>query len=273
VGTFGRTVADATALFQVVAGYDPRDSTSLDVPVPDYEAALTGDIKGLRVGVPQEYFIEGMDAEVETAVRAAIAQLESLGAEIVEINLPHTRYALPVYYLIAPAEASANLARYDGTRFGPRAAGSDMIDSVKKTRALFGPEVIRRIMLGTYALSAGYYNEYYGRALKVRTLIKNDFLAAFEKVDVIAAPTSPTTAFKIGEKTGDPLSMYLADIFTLPLNLSASCGISVPCGFDSKGLPIGLQLIGNTLQEATILNTAFAYEQTAQWHKANPEKQ
>ena len=273
VGTFGRTVADATALFQVVAGYDPRDSTSLDVPVPDYEAALTGDVKGLRVGVPQEYFIEGMEAEVETAVRAAIAQLESLGAEIVEINLPHTRYALPVYYLIAPAEASANLARYDGTRFGPRAAGSDMIDSVKKTRALFGPEVIRRIMLGTYALSAGYYDEYYGRALKVRTLIKNDFLAAFEKVDVIAAPTSPTTAFKIGEKTGDPLSMYLADIFTLPLNLSASCGISVPCGFDSKGLPIGLQLIGNTLQEATILNTAFAYEQTAQWHKANPEKQ
>ncbi|MCA9923871.1 MAG: Asp-tRNA(Asn)/Glu-tRNA(Gln) amidotransferase subunit GatA [Anaerolineales bacterium] len=261
VGTFGRTVADAAAMFQVVAGYDPRDSTSLDVPVPDYEAALTGDIKGLRVGVPKEYFIEGIDAEVETAVRAAIAQLESLGAEIVEISLPHTRYALPAYYLIAPAEASANLARYDGTRFGPRAEGSDMIDSVKKTRALFGPEVTRRIMLGTYALSAGYYDEYYGRALKVRTLIKNDFLAAFENVDVIAAPTSPTTAFKIGEKTDDPLSMYLADIFTLSLNLSASCGLSVPCGFDSKGLPIGLQLIGNTLQEATILNTAFAYEQ------------
>ncbi len=265
VGTFGRTVADTTALFQVVAGYDPRDSTSLDVPVPDYEAALTGDIKGLRVGVPKEYFIEGIDAEVETAVRAAIAQLESLGAEIVEISLPHTRYALPVYYLIAPAEASANLARYDGTRFGPRAEGSDMIDSVKKTRALFGPEVTRRVMLGTYALSAGYYDEYYGRALKVRTLIKNDFLAAFEKVDVIAAPTSPTTAFKIGEKTDDPLSMYLADIFTLSLNLSASCGLSVPCGFDSKGLPIGLQLIGNTLQESVILNTAYAYEKIANW--------
>jgi aspartyl-tRNA(Asn)/glutamyl-tRNA(Gln) amidotransferase subunit A len=267
VGTFGRTVADTTAMFQAVAGHDPRDSTSLDVPVPDYEAALTGDINGLRVGVPKEYFIEGIDSEVETAVRNAIAQLESLGAEIVEISLPHTRYALPVYYLIAPAEASANLARYDGTRYGPRAEGSDMIDSVKKTRALFGPEVTRRVMLGTYALSAGYYDEYYGRALKVRTLIKNDFLAAFEKVDVIATPTSPTTAFKIGAKTDDPLSMYLADIFTLSLNLSASCGLSVPCGTDSKGLPIGLQLIGNTLQEETILNTAFAYEQSTSWHK------
>ena len=269
VGTFGRTVADTTAMFQAVAGHDPRDSTSLDVPVPNYEAALTGDIKGLRVGVPKEYFIEGIDSEVETAVRTAIAQLESLGAEIVEISLPHTRYALPVYYLIAPAEASANLARYDGTRYGPRAEGSDMIDSVKKTRALFGPEVTRRVMLGTYALSAGYYDEYYGRALKVRTLIKNDFLAAFEKVDVIATPTSPTTAFKIGAKTDDPLSMYLADIFTLSLNLSASCGLSVPCGFDTKGLPIGLQLIGNTLQEETILNTAFAYEQSTSWHKQN----
>lgn len=270
VGSFGRTVADCTALFQTIAGYDERDSTSLNTAVPDYEAALTGDIAGLRVGVPQEYFIEGMDAEVETAVRAAIAKLEELGAEIVEISLPHTRYALPAYYLIAPAEASANLARYDGVRYGPRAAGSDMIDSVKKTRALFGPEVTRRVMLGTYALSAGYYDEYYGRALKVRTLIKNDFSAAFEKVDVIAAPTSPSTAFKIGDRTDDPLSMYLADIFTLSLNLSASCGLSLPCGFDSAGLPIGLQLIGNTLQEATILNAAYAYEQATDWHKRTP---
>ncbi len=261
IGSFGRTVADCTALFQAVAGHDPRDSTSLDLPVPDFEAALTGDIKGLRIGVPQEYFIEGIDAEVQTAVSQSITTLESLGAEIVEISLPHTRYALPAYYLIAPAEASANLARYDGTRFGPRIEGSDMIDSVKKTRGLFGPEVTRRIMLGTYALSAGYYDEYYGRALKVRTLISNDFKAAFEKVDVIATPTSPTTAFKIGEKSDDPLSMYLADIFTLSVNLSASCALSVPCGFDSKGLPIGLHLIGNTLQEATILNTAFAFEQ------------
>ena len=271
VGQFGRTVADCTAIFQATAGYDPRDSTSLDVEVPDFEAALTGNIQGLRVGVPKEYFIEGIDAEVETAVRTAIAKLEELGAEVVEISLPHTQYALPVYYLIAPAEASANLARYDGVRYGPRLEGSDMIDSVKKTRALFGPEVKRRIMLGTYALSAGYYDEYYGRALKVRTLIKQDFLNAFEQVDVIACPTSPTTAFKIGEKTDDPLAMYLADIFTLSVNLSASCGLNVPCGFDSKGLPIGLQLIGNTLQEATILNAAYAYEQATDWHKKQPE--
>ena len=270
VGSFGRTVADCTALFQVVAGYDERDSTSINAPVPDYEAVLTGDIKGLKVGVPQEYFTDGMEAEVETAVHQAITRLEELGAEIVEITLPHTRYALPAYYLIAPAEASANLARYDGVRYGPRIEGKNVIDSVKKTRSLFGPEATRRIMLGTYALSAGYYDQYYGRALKVRTLIKNDFQAAFGQVDIIAAPTSPTTAFKIGEKVDDPLSMYLADVFTLPLNLSASCGLSVPCGFDSQGLPIGLQLIGNTLQEATILNAAFAYEQATGWHKRLP---
>jgi aspartyl-tRNA(Asn)/glutamyl-tRNA(Gln) amidotransferase subunit A len=270
VGTFGRTVADATALFQVIAGHDANDSTSLNVPVPDFEAALTGDVQGLRVGVPKEYFIEGIDAEVETAVRTAITKLEELGAKIVEISLPHTEFALPVYYLIAPAEASANLARYDGIRFGPRVTGSNMIDSVKKTRALFGPEVKRRIMLGTYALSAGYYDEYYGRALKVRTLIAQDFQKAFEQVDVIATPTTPTTAFKIGANSDDPLSMYLQDIFTLPVNLSASCGLSLPCGFDSDGLPIGLQLIGNALQEATILNAAFAYEQTTEWHKQFP---
>ncbi len=267
VGTFGRTVADCTAMFEAVAGYDRRDSTSLDIPVPDYAAALTGDIKGLRVGVPAEYFIEGIQAEVDTAVRAAIAKLEELGAEIIPINLPHTRYALPVYYIIAPAEASTNLARYDGVRYGPRLLAEDMIASVKKTRTLFGSEVKRRIMLGTYALSAGYYDEYYGRALKVRTLIKNDFLKAFEKVDVIACPTSPTTAFKIGERADDPLSMYLADIFTLSVNLSASCGVSVPCGLDNEGLPIGLQLIGNTLDEATILNAAYAYEQATNWRK------
>lgn len=270
VGTFGRTVADATALFQVIAGHDANDSTSLNVPVPDFEAALTGDIQGLRVGVPKEYFIEGIDVAVETAVRAAIAKLEALGAKIIPISLPHTEYALPVYYLIAPAEASTNLARYDGIRYGPRIIGHDMIDSVKKTRALFGPEVKRRIMLGTYALSAGYYDQYYGRALKVRTLIAQDFQKAFEQVDVIATPTTPTTAFKIGANIDDPLSMYLQDIFTLPVNLSASCGLSLPCGFDSFGLPIGLQLIGNALQEATILNAAFAYEQATHWHKQLP---
>lgn len=267
VGVFGRTVADCTALFQATAGYDPRDSTSLDIPIPDFESALTGDISGLRVGVPSEYFVEGIEEEVEQAVRVAVDKLAELGAEIHEISLPHTQYALPVYYLIAPAEASANLARYDGVRYGPRVEGADLLDTYRRTRSLFGHEVKRRIMLGTYALSAGYYDAYYGRALKVRTLIKNDFLAAFEKVDVIAAPTSPTTAFKIGERTGDPLSMYLADIFTLPVNLSATCGLSVPCGFDSDGLPIGLQLIGNTLEEATILNTAYAYEQATEWHK------
>jgi aspartyl-tRNA(Asn)/glutamyl-tRNA(Gln) amidotransferase subunit A len=270
VGTFGRTITDCTALFQVTAGYDPRDSTSLDDPVPDYEAALTGDIHGLRVGVPREYFVEGLDAEVESTVRAAIDQLAALGAEIIDISLPHTGFGLPVYYLIAPAEASANLARYDGIRFGPRVNGKDMIDSVEQTRALFGPEVKRRIMLGTYALSAGYYDEYYGRALKVRSLIREDFRAAFEQVDIIAAPTSPTTAFAIGERTGDPLSMYLADIYTLPLNLSTACGLSVPCGFDSRGLPIGLQLIGNTLEEARILNAAYAYEQSTEWHQHRP---
>ena len=270
VGAFGRTVADTAAQLSVIAGYDPRDSTSLDAPVPDYEAALTGDVRGLRVGVPREYFVEGIEPAVEAAVRAAIDDLAALGAEVVEISLPHTRYGLPVYYLIAPAEASANLARYDGTRFGPRVAGADMIDTVRRTRALFGPEVKRRVMLGTYALSAGYYDEYYGRALKARALIADDFRRAFQTVDVIAAPTSPTTAFAIGDRADDPLSMYLADIFTLPLNLSAACGLSVPCGFDGGGLPIGLQLIGDTLQEARILNAAYAYEQARPWNQRRP---
>ncbi|MGD8583886.1 MAG: Asp-tRNA(Asn)/Glu-tRNA(Gln) amidotransferase subunit GatA [Chloroflexota bacterium] len=267
VGAFGRTVQDCTAMFQVTAGFDPRDSTSLDRPVPDTMSALTGDIRGLRLGVPAEFFIEGIEPDVASAVHEAIERLAQLGAEIVEINLPHTKYALPVYYLIAPAEASANLARYDGVRYGPRVVGRELLDTYKRTRALFGPEVKRRIMLGTYALSAGYYDAYYGRASKVRTLIKDDFSRAFETVDIIAAPTSPTTAFKINERTADPLSMYLADIFTLPVNLSATCGLSVPCGFDRQGLPVGLQLIGNTLQEATILNAAYAYEQATTWHK------
>ena len=261
VGSFGRTVADCATLFQLVAGHDKRDSTSLDVPVPDYLGALTGDIRGLRVGVPEEYFIDGIEPDVAAAVQAALDKLAELGAILQPISLPHTRYALPVYYLIAPAEASANLARYDGVRYGPRLEGDDLLDSYKKTRSLFGPEVKRRIMLGTYALSAGYYDAYYGRALKVRHLITQDFQRAFQEVDVLATPTSPTTAFKVGERAEDPLSMYLADIFTLPLNLSAGCGLSVPCGLDQRGLPIGLQLIGDSLQEATILNTAYAYEQ------------
>jgi aspartyl-tRNA(Asn)/glutamyl-tRNA(Gln) amidotransferase subunit A len=270
VGTFGRTVADCAALYQTVAGYDERDSTAINAPIPDYAAALTGDIRGLRVGVPEEYFIEGIEDDVKAAVQAALDKLAELGAILQPISLPHTRYALPVYYLIAPAEASANLARYDGVRYGPRVEGTDLIDSYKKTRSLFGPEVKRRIMLGTYALSAGYYDAYYGRALKVRHLIAEDFRQAFQKVDVIATPTSPTTAFKLGERVDDPMSMYLADIFTLPLNLSASCGLSVPCGYDQQGLPIGLQLIGDSLQEGTILNAAYAYEQSRPFEWKRP---
>jgi aspartyl-tRNA(Asn)/glutamyl-tRNA(Gln) amidotransferase subunit A len=270
VGAFGRTVADCAAMLQVVSGYDALDSTSLDAPVPDYEAALTGDITGIRIGVPREYFGDGIDAEVTAAVEAAITKLVQLGATIRDISLPHTAYALPAYYLIAPAEASANLARYDGVRFGPRVTGSDITATLKRTRALFGDEVKRRIMMGTYALSAGYYEAYYGRALKVRTLIQQDFREAFAQVDVIAAPTSPTTAFRIGERVDDPLTMYLSDILTVPVNLSAACALSVPCGFDGGGLPIGLQLIAGTLQEATILNVAHAYEQATRWVERAP---
>ncbi|MDT8307788.1 MAG: Asp-tRNA(Asn)/Glu-tRNA(Gln) amidotransferase subunit GatA [Anaerolineae bacterium] len=270
VGTFGRTVADCAAMLQVTAGYDELDSTSLDAPVPDYEAALTGDINGIRIGVPREYFGEGIDVEVAAAVEAAIAELERLGAAVREISLPHTAYALPAYYLIAPAEASANLARYDGIRFGPRVLGDDYVATLMETRAQFGDEVKRRIMMGTYALSAGYYEAYYGRALKVRTLIQQDFQAAFDLVDVIAAPTSPTTAFPIGERSDDPLTMYLSDILTVPVNLSAACALSVPCGFDSQGLPVGLQLIGPTFHEAVILNVAYAYEQARPWHEREP---
>jgi aspartyl-tRNA(Asn)/glutamyl-tRNA(Gln) amidotransferase subunit A len=271
IGTFGRTVADCAAMLQVVAGHDPRDSTSMAAPVPDYEAALTGHIAGLRVGIPREYHAAGVEPEVAAAVQAAVEKLAQSGAELVEISLPHTAYALPAYYLIAPAEASANLARYDGVRFGPRREGAGLVESYKKTRALFGPEVKRRIMLGTYALSAGYYEAYYGRAQKVRTLIREDFRRAFEEVDVIATPTCPTTAFKLGERAADPLSMYLGDIFTLPASLSAGCALSLPCGFDSHGLPIGLQLIGNSLQEALILNVAYAYEQSSEWFKRRPK--
>ena len=204
-------------------------------------------------------------------MRDAVERLADLGGEIVDISLPHSRYALPTYYLIAPAEASANLARYDGVRYGPRLPGDSMIDTVKQTRSLFGPEVKRRVMLGTYALSAGYYEAYYERARKARTLITDEFKEAFTTVDVIAAPTSPTAAFRFGERTADPLSMYLSDILTVPVNLSASCGLSLPCGFTDDGLPIGLQLIGDTLEEAALLNVAYAYEQATEWHTKRPD--
>ena len=273
VGTLSKDVLDAAILLQAIAGRDPRDSTTMDLPVPDYPAALREepDLRGVRVGVPKEYFVAGMEADVETAVREAIAQLAELGAEVVEISLPHTEYALPVYYLIAPAEASANLARYDGVRYGLSVTADDIWETYRRTRGQgFGAEVKRRIMLGTSALSAGYYDAYYLKAGQVRTLLRRDFEQAFERVEVIACPTSPTTAFRLGERIDDPLAMYLADIFTISVNLAGTCGISIPCGFDGRGLPIGLQLIGPAFGEARILETAHAYQQVTQWHKRRP---
>lgn len=267
IGVLAKDVRDAALVLQVMAGHDPCDSTSLPVAVPDYSAALTGDIAGLRIGLPKEYFIEGLQPEVEAAVRTAVAQLEALGGRVVPISLPNTDKALPVYYLVATAEASANLARYDGVRFGVSAGADSMFDNFRLTRGRgFGPEVKRRIMLGAYALSAGYYDAYYLKAQQVRTLIKQDFERAFDQVDVIACPVAPTTAFTIGEKADDPLAMYLSDVFTITLNLAGMCGVSVPCGFDSNGLPIGLQLIGPHLGEEVILRTAHAYEQSTEWH-------
>jgi len=268
IGVLAQDVTDAGLLLEAIAGHDPCDSTSLDAPVPDYAAALTGDVEGVRVGVPQEYFIAGMQPEVEEAVRAAVNVLSDLGAEVREINLPHTDYALAVYYLIAPAEASANLARYDGVRYGLRVDGDGLIETYKATRGQgFGPEVKRRIMLGAYALSAGYYDAYYLKAQKARTLIKADFDSAFEQVDIVVAPATPTTAFPIGEKVDDPLQMYLGDVFTLSMNLAGICGLSLPCGFDDAGLPIGLQVMGPPLGEETALRVAHAYEQATEWHR------
>ncbi len=270
-GPMARSVEDVARMLQVMAGHDPLDSTSMPIDVPDYVEALTGEVKGLKIGIPKEYFIEGIQPEVEAAVRAAIKQLESLGAKVVEISLPHTGYSLPVYYIIAPAEASANLARYDGMRFGLRVDKGEMWPTYKATRGQgFGAEVKRRIMLGTYALSAGYYDAYYGKAQAVRTLIKQDFDKAFEDVDVIATPVAPTTAFKLGENTDDPLQMYLADVFTIPASLAGIPGLSVPCGFDNQGLPIGLQLLGPAFAEATILRAGHAYEQATEWHLKRP---
>jgi aspartyl-tRNA(Asn)/glutamyl-tRNA(Gln) amidotransferase subunit A len=277
VGVLAKDVTDAAILLEAIAGHDPRDSTSMDAPVPDYANGLDNglgkatDLSGVRVGVPQEYFVEGIQPEVETAVRAAVDVLAGLGAGVREISLPHTDYALPVYYLIAPAEASANLARYDGVRYGLRVDGDGLIETYKATRGQgFGPEVKRRIMLGTYALSAGYYDAYYLKAQKARTLIKADFDAAFEQVDVIVAPTSPTTAFRIGEKVDDPLQMYLSDVFTLSVNLAGICGLSLPCGFDAGDLPIGMQVMGPALGEEAILHVAYAYERATEWHTRRP---
>jgi len=271
IGPFTRTVRDNATLLNAIAGHDPLDTTSAPTAAPDFCAALGREIKGLKIGMPKEYFIAGMDPEVEAAVRAAVADLERLGAEIVQISLPHTDYAVATYYLVATAEASSNLARYDGAQYGLRAEGAaNIIEMFTRTRtAGFGAEVKRRIMLGTYALSEGFYDAYYLKALKVRTLIKRDFERAFEQVDLIATPTSPTPAFKMGERTDDPLQMYLCDIFTISANLAGVPGLSLPCGFTAGGLPIGLQLLAPAFEEARLLQAAHAYEQSHDfWRRA-----
>lgn len=268
-GPLAKTVEDAAIILSSIAGHDPMDSTSVNLPTTDYTDALSTDIKGLRVGIPKEYFISGMDPEVEKSVRKAIDELQTLGAEIVEISLPHSRYAVSTYYIIAPSEASSNLARYDGVRYTYRCENPETLrDLFFRSRSEgFGDEVKRRIMLGTYALSTGYYDAYYLKAQKVRTLIIKDFENAWEKVDIIASATSPETAFRIGEKTDDPLKMYLSDILTIPCNIAGLPGISVPCGFSSEKLPIGLQIMGKPFDEQTVLNVAYAYEQSTKWYE------
>ncbi|HYR22600.1 MAG TPA: Asp-tRNA(Asn)/Glu-tRNA(Gln) amidotransferase subunit GatA [Chthoniobacterales bacterium] len=276
VGPLTKTVRDSALIMNAMAGHDPLDSTSLPDPVPDYTKNLGRDLKGMRLGLPKEYMIEGIDPQVKSAVDAALKQLQSLGAEIVDVSLPHTDYGIAVYYFLATAEASANLARFDGVRYGYRAKDpKDLLDHYGRTRGEgFGQEVKRRIILGTYVLSSGYYDAYYVRAQKVRELIRQDFVKAFEKVDAIVSPTSPVPAFKLGERTADPLAMYLADIFTNTGNLAGICGISVPCGMakvNGSQLPIGLQILGKALDEARIFQIAHAYEQSTNWHKARPK--
>jgi aspartyl-tRNA(Asn)/glutamyl-tRNA(Gln) amidotransferase subunit A len=275
VGPVTKTVRDAALIMNAIAGHDLQDSTSLNEPVPDYTAGVGKDLRGIRLGLPKEYMIEGIDPQVKGAIGAAVKQLNSLGADIVEVSLPGTEYAVAVYYIIATAEASANLARFDGVRYGYRAENpKDVLELYGRTREEgFGPEVKRRIILGSYVLSSGYYDAYYLRAQKVRELIRRDFASAFEKVDALISPTSPVVAFKVGERVADPLQMYLADIFTIAANLAGICGISVPCGFaelNGHRLPIGLQLLGKPLDEARILQIAHAYEQSTDWHKARP---
>ena len=273
IGPFTKTVEDAALVLNSISGRDPLDSTSLEEPVPDYTAQLGQDLKGVKLGMPREYFISGIDPQVDAAVRAAIKHYESLGAEIVEVSLPNTEHAVGVYYIIATAEASANLARFDGVRYGSRAGAGNILEMYGQTRGQgFGPEVKRRIILGTYVLSSGYYDAFYLRAQKVRTLIRGDFTRAFEKVDAIICPTTPEPAFKAGDRSDDPLKMYLADIFTIACNLAGTCGMSLPCGFadvDGKKLPVGLQLIGQPFQESRLLQIAHAYEQSTEWHKAD----
>ncbi|MEM7007860.1 MAG: Asp-tRNA(Asn)/Glu-tRNA(Gln) amidotransferase subunit GatA [Thermodesulfobacteriota bacterium] len=272
-GPFTKTVEDTALILNSISGHDPKDSTCANVAVPDYTQALKDDLKGLKIGVPKEYFVDGMDEDVEQAAKLAISELQNLGAEIIEISLPHTEYAVLTYYIIAPSEASSNLARYDGVKYGYRAQGAETLNEMYfKTRAEgFGDEVKRRIMLGTYALSSGYYDAYYLKAQKVRTLIKKDFDQAFEKVDAIVAPTTPEVAFKIGEKTQDPLTMYLSDVLTIPCNIAGLPGISVPCGFSKEGLPIGIQVLGKAFDEETVLHVAHSYENNTDWSNKTPE--
>jgi len=272
VGPITRTVADAAALLQVIAAHDPQDATSAPVPAADYLAPLESGVQGLKLGLPREYFVSGMDPEVEAAVRSAAAELKAMGAQIEEISLPHTKHALAAYYLIAPAEASSNLARYDGIRFGLRAAGAKgLADVYFDSRAQgFGPEVKRRIMLGTYALSAGYYDAYYAKAQKVRTLIRRDFTEAFSRVDAILCATAPTPAFPLGAKVNDPLAMYLNDVLTLPTNLAGLPGLSVPCGFTKAKLPVGLQILGKPFDEATVLRIGRTYERAHDHFQKRP---
>ena len=267
IGPFARDVRDCALVLGAISGHDRRDSTSINAPVPDYTAKLEAGVKGLKIGLPREYFVAGMQPEVEAAIRRSIDELVKMGAELVEVSMPNTQYALATYYLIATAEASSNLGRYDGVGFGHRGEGSDIVSMYKRSRAEgFGPEVQRRIMLGTYALSSGYYDAYYLKALKVRTLIKQDFDRAFGKVDVLIAPIAPTTAFKIGEKVEDPLAMYLVDVCTIPSNLAGVPALSLPCGF-VEGLPVGMQIIGPHLSEATLLQVAYTFEQAHDYHK------
>ncbi|MFN7134546.1 MAG: Asp-tRNA(Asn)/Glu-tRNA(Gln) amidotransferase subunit GatA, partial [Myxococcales bacterium] len=272
VGPMARTVGDCALLLQAIAGHDPRDSTSAPEPVPDFTAALGQSVKGRTLGLPREYFVGGIDPEVEAAVRAAAKTYEAQGAKVVEVSLPHTQHAIATYYLVATAEASSNLARYDGVRYGHRAANvGGLLDMYQRSRAEgFGAEVKARIMLGTYALSAGYYDAYYLKAQKVRTLIRRDFLKAFEQCDALLTPTTPTAAFRLGEKSSDPIQMYLSDIFTISCNLAGLPGLSLPCGFTSAGLPIGLQILGRPFDEATLLGLGHAYEQATDWHRRAP---
>ena len=273
IGPFGKDVRDTALLLNAISGHEPRDSTSVDLPVPDYTQALVEDVRGMVLGVPRETFGQGVDPEVASSVREAIEVLKRLGAKTVDVSLPHSDYALAVYYIIAPCEASSNLARYDGVKYGFRARGTeDLLDMYQETRWQgFGAEVKRRIMLGTYALSAGYYDAYYLKASRVRTLIRKDIEEAFQKCDALILPTAPTPAFRVGEKVDDPLQMYLSDIFTIPCNLAGLPGLSLPCGFTGKGLPVGLQILGNFFQEEKILRVAWAYEQNTEHHRRKPK--